>query len=86
MKGTIKVLNASGHTEVAYDTEDITEAGKAAVREAEQILARAVAGNSMLFDTITRERISTRSPAHIPVFHRLQEHPDVTVVPPMAGG
>lgn len=78
MKGSVKVLNAKGHTETPYDTETgITV-------EAEAILAQARGEGSMLFDAGTQERITTRPETTGRKI--LSEHEEVIVVPPMAGG
>jgi hypothetical protein len=81
MKGTIKVLDAKGHTAVEFDTDT------GVVEEAEQILRHAVAAGSALFSGTTKERIpfSKKTPAQ----ERgavLEQHEEILVVPPMAGG
>lgn len=76
MKGTIKVLNAKGHSEVAYDTE------KGVVKEAEAILEGASQSNASIFDGKTKERIG-RKEGNDTI---LQTHEEIIVVPQMAGG
>lgn len=82
MKGTVKVLNASGHSTVEFDTE------LGIVKEAEDIIRDAWANSSMLFDQQTQERIQTprtplkdKRPGKV-----LEAHEDIIVVAPMAGG
>lgn len=74
MKGTLKVLNSQGHSAVEYDTE----AG--IVDEAERILAEARMQNAALFDGGTKERVPNQPG------RTLEEHDELIVVPPMAGG
>lgn len=76
MKGTIKVLNAKGHSEVAYDTE------KGVVQEAEEILEGSSRANASIFDGKTKERID-RSEGNDTI---LRTHEEIIVVPQMAGG
>lgn len=83
MKGTIKVLNdASGHSAVEYDTE----AG--VVEEAEAILAHAAEMRAVLFDGGTKEKIAGAHQVAAAGEGRsvLEEHEEVLVVPPIAGG
>jgi len=86
MKGTIKVLNASGHTTVEYDTD------KGIVDEAEAILREADLKRSALFDGTTREPIERtrqrrlRRESTVSDDRILSEHEEIVVVPPMAGG
>jgi molybdopterin converting factor small subunit len=73
MKGTIKILDATGHTTVEYDTEaDV-------VGEATAILALAARRGSAVFDAKTREQVPNDE-------HVLSEHDELLVIPPMAGG
>jgi molybdopterin converting factor small subunit len=76
MKGTIRRLNNQGDTAIEFDTElGVTE-------EAEEILGTAARSRSALFDGTTRERIGdTASTKTI-----LEEHEEILIVPPMAGG
>lgn len=77
MKGKIKVLNSQGHSTIEYDTE------KGVVEEAEKILAQAAQGRSVIFDGTTREQIPGGPGQGRSV---LEEHEEILVVPPMAGG
>ena len=77
MKGTIKVLNASGHTATEFDTD------KGVVKEAEEILAKATSMRSGVFDGKTKERVPTSGSSRNTI---LQENEEILVVPPMAGG
>ena len=52
MKGTIKVLNAKGHSAIEYDTEE------GVVAEAMAILEKASYQRAALFDGMTKERIT----------------------------
>jgi hypothetical protein len=76
MKGTIKVLNAKGHSEVTYDTEE------GVVEEAEAILEGSSRANASIFDGKTKERID-RSEGNDTI---LKTHEEIIVVPQMAGG
>lgn len=77
MQGTIKILNSRGHSTVEYDTET------GVVEEAEGILRDAARANSVLFDAKTREKIEGGPGKGRSV---LEEHEEILVVPPMAGG
>jgi len=72
MKGTIKILDGSGHSVVEYDTE--TGEG---VTKADGTLKSAVRNHSAVFDAKTRQQIKD------PV---VGTHEEMLVVPPMAGG
>lgn len=73
MKGMIKILDATGHTTVEYDTE----AGR--VGEATAVLALAARRGSAVFDAKTREQVPNDEQV-------LSEHDELLVIPPMAGG
>lgn len=77
MVGIVKILNSSGHTPVAFDTE------KGVVEEAEAILAQTRDDQSAVFDGQTKERVYRpfTDPAKV-----LREHEELIVVPPMVGG
>lgn len=77
MVGTVKILDGSGHTPVAYDTEG------GIVTEAENVLASTRYNRSAVFDGKTKERVS--DPASDPS-KVLSEHEELIVLPPMAGG
>ena len=77
MKGKLKVMDGSGHTEVVYDTE----AG--VVEEAEEILARAAMQSAVLFDAKTKEKVAAGRDIGKGA---LEEHEDLLVVPPLQGG
>ena len=83
MKGTIRRMsNRDGHTEVAYDTET------GVVAEAEALLADAAASRAALFDGETKEKIGDARDIQDRGKGRdvLEEHSDVMVVQPIAGG
>jgi hypothetical protein len=73
MKGTIKTLNNEGHGAVMYDTE--TGEG---TQDARQELSKAERVRAAFFDGTTKERITGSV--------NLEEHEEILVVPPMAGG
>lgn len=73
MKGTIKTLNNKGHGAVMYDTET-----KEGVEEANKEIDEARYNRSAFFDGKTREQITGGV--------NLEEHEEVVVLPPMAGG
>lgn len=77
MQGTIKVLNRQGHSTIEFDTET------GAVEEAEAILRQAAQERSVIFDAGTREMIPGGPGQGRSV---LEEHEEILVVPPMAGG
>jgi hypothetical protein len=72
MKGTIKILDGSGHSTVEYDTE--TGEG---VKDATATLQQGTRNRSAVFDAKTREKINN------PV---VGTHEEMLVIPPMAGG
>lgn len=78
MQGTVKILDNSGHTAVPYDTD------KGVVQEAENILVATVINRSAVFDGNTKEQVprnEMREPGKV-----LEEHEELLIVPPMAGG
>jgi hypothetical protein len=74
MKGTIKVVNATGHSTVEFDT---TVA--ASVEVANETIKRAIDMRSKLFDGTTKEEIPPKD-------WKPEEHEETLVIPPMAGG
>lgn len=76
MQGVIKTLNQRGHTAVKYDTES-----GSGVEEAKEAVTAGNGLHSAFFDGQTKERIRRSDPDKI-----IQEHEEVIVVRPMAGG
>jgi molybdopterin converting factor small subunit len=76
MKGSIKILDASGHTTVTYDTET-----KDGVEEARAALSRS--RFATLFDAVTKEKVDRTGVTGDTI---LEQHEELIVVPTMAGG
>ncbi len=75
MQGTLKVLDGTGHTTIAYNTE------QGVTKEAIRVLGDHIRHHSALFDGQTKERLYP-----IDLNDMLETHEEVILVPMMAGG
>jgi hypothetical protein len=81
MKGSIKILDASGHTTVTYDTDDPDSMLNATSKLGD------ASRFATLFDAVTKEKVDrTGWPACVTDYTILEQHEELIVVPVMAGG
>jgi hypothetical protein len=71
--GSMKILDASGHTTVEYDATN-TDAALKALAETNRF--------ATVFDAVTKEKVDRTAGDDVV----LQEHEELIVVPVMAGG
>jgi len=76
MKGSIKILDASGHTTVTYDTDDPNSMLNATSKLMQ------TSRFATLFDAATKEKVDRT----VTDYTILEQHEELIVVPVMAGG
>jgi len=79
----IIIANATGHTEHAYDVADTTEAGQAAVAEAQRLISDARAAGCLVARQDTTSAIGGHVIDRLPFDPTVQEY---QIVAPLVGG